>query len=73
MTQAVAEPLAGTMLTQYSVKRGLKEFGEAGANAVVKELQQLHDRGVMTPKMASELSGEEKRGALQYLMFLKKK
>ena len=73
MTQAVAEPLAGTMLTQYSVKRGLKEFGEAGADAVVKELQQLHDRGVMTPKMASELSGEEKRGALQYLMFLKKK
>ena len=39
------EPLAETMLTQCSVKKGLKVsvFGEAGADAVVKELQQLHD------------------------------
>jgi hypothetical protein len=50
MKQAVEEPLAETMLTQYSVKKGLKVFGKAGADAVVKELQQLHDRGVMMPK-----------------------
>ena len=61
------------MLTQYSVKKGLKVFGEAGADAVVKELQQLHDRGVMTPKMKDELSQSERRSALQYLMFLKQK
>jgi hypothetical protein len=46
-------------------------FGKAGADAVVKELQQLHDGGVMTPKAKDELSREERRRALQYLMFLK--
>jgi hypothetical protein len=55
------------------VNKGLKVFGEAGANAVVKELKQLHDRGVITPKAAGELSREERRNALQYLMFLKQK
>jgi hypothetical protein len=31
------------MLTKYSVKKELKVFGEAGANAIIKELQQPHD------------------------------
>jgi hypothetical protein len=60
-------------LTQYSVKKGLKIFGEPGAEAVVKEMQQLHDREVMEPKAANMLTKEEKGKALEYLMFLKKK
>ena len=36
--------LEHTALTQYNVKKGLKIFGEAGADAVVKEMQQLHDK-----------------------------
>jgi hypothetical protein len=71
MKQAVEEPLVRLMLTQYSVKKGLKVFGEGRADAMVKELQQLHDRKVMTQKMKHELSPEECRSALQYLMFLK--
>jgi hypothetical protein len=55
------------------MKKGIQEFGEAGVEAVLKELQQLHDRGVLEPKEPTELSREEKRAALQYLMFLKKK
>ena len=58
---------------QYSVNKGLKVFGEAGAEAVVKELQQLHNRGVMTLKAAHELTQQECWNALQYLMFLKQK
>jgi Reverse transcriptase (RNA-dependent DNA polymerase)/Zinc knuckle len=65
--------LEHTAFTQYNVKKGLKIFGEAGAEAVIKEMQQLHDREVIQPRSASMLTREEKRDSLQYLMFLKKK
>ena len=61
-------------MTQHTLKRGLKEYGEDGVNAVLKELQQFHDRKVVTPRDPSLLSSKEKnKAALQYLMFLKKK
>mgnify|MGYP006313076593 FL=1 len=69
----MTDPTSSIALTQYSIKKGLELFGEAGAEAVIKELQQLHDRGVMVPKESSSLSSDEKRNALQYLMFLKQK
>jgi hypothetical protein len=65
--------LEETVMTQHSMKRGLKEFGDAGVDAVLKELQQLHDRKVLEPRSADHLTGDEKHAALQYLMFLKKK
>jgi hypothetical protein len=55
------------------VRQGLKIFGEAGAQAVVKEMKQLHDRAVIQPKLAMILTREEKKRSLQYLMFLKQK
>jgi hypothetical protein len=55
------------------MKRGLKMFGERGETAVEAELQQLHDRKVMMPVDAETLSVEDKRKALEYLMFLKEK
>jgi hypothetical protein len=55
-------------MTQHSMKRGLKEFGDAGVEAVLKELQQLHDRKVLEPKNANHLTNDERRAALQYLM-----
>ena len=64
--------LEHTMMTQFSMKRGIKEFGDAGVDAVLSELQQLHDRKVLQPTSANELTREEKRAALHYLMFLKK-
>jgi hypothetical protein len=65
--------LEHTALTQYSVKKGLKIFGEAGATAVIKEMQQLDQLNVIEPKAASMLTRAEKKGALEYLMFLKQK
>jgi hypothetical protein len=65
--------LAHTVMTQYSMKKGIKEFGEAGVDAVLVELQQLHDRDVLEPQTANEMTREEKHAALNYLMFLKKK
>jgi hypothetical protein len=62
-----------TVMTQHTMKKGIKIFGDAGVEAVLKELQQLHDRDVLKPKHADALSHQERRGALQYLMFLKQK
>ena len=36
-----------TILTQYSIKKGLKVFGKKGKSEVRKELQQLHYCGVV--------------------------
>jgi hypothetical protein len=61
------------VMIKHSIKKGLKIYGEAGAEAVVSEMQQLHDRDVIEPKSANMLTKEEKKKALHYLMFLKKK
>ena len=53
--------LMDTALTQYSIKKGLKMFGEAGADAVVKEMQQLDKRNDIVPKHAHILTKKEKR------------
>jgi hypothetical protein len=60
-------------MTQYSVKQGLRIFGEAGKEAVSSEMQQLHDMKVVEPKKGNMMTREEKSKALNYLMFLKKK
>ena len=41
--------------------------------AVLKEIQQLHDRMVIEPKHMEILSKKDRENALQYLMFLKEK
>jgi hypothetical protein len=56
-----------------SMKKGLRMFGEGGVAAVRGEMQQLHDRKVMEPKHTRDLTPEELREALGYLMFLKRK
>ena len=65
---AIKHPVSEIILTQYGAKKGLKVFGEAGTEAVIKELKQLHDRGMMVPRDPKALSWEEKWRALQYLM-----
>ena len=61
------------VLIQYGMKRGLKLFGEKGEAAISKEMQQLHDRKVMTPVKKNMLTDQERKRALNYLMFLKEK
>ena len=67
------EVLRHTVLTQYTLKKGLQVFGPPGVEAVYKELQQLHERKVGEPRDASTLSPAQKKNALGYLMFLKQK
>ena len=49
-------PLTATLFTQYSVKKGIKVFGEAGITAVKEELQQLETRKVMEPIDGNEIT-----------------
>ncbi len=58
---------------QMSVKKGLKTFGKKGADAVVAEMQQLHFRKVIEPLRCGQLTSDQKKAALRYLMFLKQK
>ena len=55
------------------VKAGIKKFGDKGNDVVSKELRQLHDRRAMVPVKKDELSTEDKKRALRYLMFIKEK
>jgi hypothetical protein len=48
-------------MPQMSMKKGLKVFGNDGIEAVLKkEMLQLHERKVMTPKHMAELTPEQK-------------
>jgi len=65
------EQLEHVATMQCSAKRGLQVFGEEGAQAIMKEMKQLNIRNVMEP--ALELTREQKKKALEHLVFLKKK
>ena len=67
------EALRHTVLTQYTLKKGLQVLGPPGVEAVYKELLQLHERKVGEPRDASKLSSTQKKNVLGYLMFLKQK
>ena len=61
------------LTAQMSAKKGLNMFGQMGADAIIAELQQIHYRKVVKPILAKNLSWEERRSALHYLMYLKQK
>ena len=44
-----AKPHLHVLMTQMSVKAGIKKFGKRGDDAVSKELRQIHDRKAMVP------------------------
>jgi hypothetical protein len=71
--KGLTSDLEAIALTQYTLKRGLKEFGKDGLVALGKEVEQLHTRKVAKPVDGSNLTRDQKRAALRYLMFLTKK
>jgi hypothetical protein len=74
MTPGINNVVSGlAMAQQYHVNKGLKVFGERGKEAVMKELRQLDELEVISPRNWSELTAEQRRTALPYLMFLTEK
>ena len=73
-TKGLTSDLEATALTQqFTLKRGLKEFGKEGVEALSKEIAQLHIRKVGKPISSSQLTREQKRASLRYLMVLTKR
>ena len=64
---------ASLVTRQYGVEAGLKIFGTLGVEAVLTELKQLHDREVISPVRIRDMTEEEIKKALPYLVFLKQK
>jgi hypothetical protein len=48
-------------MTQYSMKQGLKKFGQRGVDALITEIRQLDTRNVLDPVHGRLLSKEDKR------------
>ena len=59
-----------SFIETYSLKAGLRKFGQKGQAAVHKEMKQLHDWGVFKPIHPKNLSTSERRKILESLMFL---
>ena len=62
-----------TVMTQMSLKRGLKEWKEKGHDAAYSEMKQLHMRDTFRPKHRKNMSREQKDAILESHMFLKQK
>ena len=58
---------------QLSLNEGLKKFGNKGRDAAHKELHQMHDRMVFEPADVNSLTTEERKKAMESLMFLTEK
>ena len=60
------QALIRVVMRQYYVQKGLKVFGEAGADGVRKELQQLHIRKISKLVHPEGLSKEQFTKVLEY-------
>jgi len=69
----IAKPHLHVILNQVGIREGLRMFGEEGNNALLKELNQLHERNALLPKKKEDMTYEERKKVLRYLMFLKEK
>ena len=61
------------VLLQYIFGKGLKKFGEKGANAVYEEFKKMHKRGTFQPRNYSELTKEEKKKILDTIVLIEEK
>jgi hypothetical protein len=69
-----AEPdVVAAIMTQLSLKAGLKEWGEEAFTDAQSEMRQLHFRNTFNPKHWRELSQVQRQTVLESHMFLKQK
>lgn len=63
----------GIILTNLNITQAVKQFGEEAALAVMKEISQLHEKGVWKPLKYQDLTSEEKKKIIKSILFLKRK
>ena len=61
------------MAQQYSMKKAKELFGDKAGAAVMRELAQINKFETYVPLKASDLSWEEKKKALESLIFVTEK
>ncbi len=66
----MARAQGASFAQQHILQKGLKKYGDRGSAAATKELDQLHQQNCFTPIDVAALSPEEKRKAMEALMFL---
>jgi hypothetical protein len=64
---------ASSFLQTYSLKQGIKKFGEQGIKAVHKEMKQIHDRVVFKPISIEKITILKRKRAVESLIFLTEK
>ena len=57
----------------FSLKKGIALFGDKAEQATTAALQAIHDIGTYEPLDASKLTRDEKRDALESLLFITEK
>ena len=62
---------SATVLTHLSMNKALRSGEPAAVEAILAELDQLHTKGVFLPLSTEQLSPEDKRKAIDLLMFVK--
>ena len=65
--------IADISMTQYNMNQGLKSFVQSGVITTEKEVNQLVTMDALDPDNPKELSREDHRAAMAYLLFLKEK
>jgi len=57
----------------YSLKKGLRKFGKRGESSALKEMKQLDDREVYYPIRIEDLTDQERKRAMESLIFMVEK
>jgi hypothetical protein len=63
----------GICMNQMTATAGIKKHGEVAVQAIFKEFAQIEDKGVIAPLVASELTREQRSGALRAISLIKEK
>ena len=72
--QDYVEPsIMALIMTQLSMKKGLRSWGNAAKKAIHKEVKQMHLRDTFKPMRFHELTDEQKAQILESHLFLTKK
>ena len=71
--QKESPTVVAMIMTQLSMKAGLKAWGDPAKSAVKEEMQQLHMRDTFQLRHWNTLTPEEKDRLLESRLFLKKK
>ena len=65
--------VAHKVMLHMAMKKGLREFGARGETAVSTELMQIHMQNTFKPEYFNDLTQQQRRKALESLLFLNEK